>query len=138
MSLNPIELKGALEAIFRPRARNHWEVFERLLKSIITNYDLPDSELSLSLRVTVPYGTSVETVERLLLEAVRRARAEVPGLLEAPPPAVRLIPGFGEQGLVFTLTMWLRAFGDQEPAQDVVRREIVELARAESIEIRRG
>ncbi len=27
--------KGALEAIFRPRARNHWEVFERLLKSIV-------------------------------------------------------------------------------------------------------
>jgi small-conductance mechanosensitive channel len=111
---------------------------ERLLKSIITNYDLPDSQTSLALRVTVPYGTQIETVERLLLEAVRRARADVPGILEAPPPVVRLIPGFGDQGLLFTLTLWLRAFLDQEPAQHAVRRAIVELFRAESIELRRG
>ena len=111
---------------------------ERLLKSIITNYDLPDSHLAFSLRVTVPYGTRLETVERLLLEAVRRARADVPGILETPPPAVRLIPGFGDQGLVFTVTFWVHAFTDQEPAQHAVRRAIVELFRAESVEIRRG
>jgi small-conductance mechanosensitive channel len=111
---------------------------ERLLKSIITNYDLPESQLALSVRVTVPYGTNVDTVERLLLEAVRRARADVPGILEAPPPVVRLIPGFGDQGLVFTVTVWVRAFVDQEPAQHAVRRAVVELFRAESIELRRG
>jgi len=111
---------------------------ERLLKSVITNYDLPDSEVALSLRVTVPYGVRVDAVERLLLEAVRRARADVPGILETPAPSVRLIPGFGDQGLVFTLTIWVRAITDQEAAQHAVRRAIVELFRAESIEIRRG
>lgn len=111
---------------------------ERLLKSIITNYDLPDSQVSLSLRVTVPYPAPVEVVERLLLDAVRRARADVPAILETPAPVVRLIPGFGDQGLVFTVTMWLRAFADQERAQHAARRHIVDLFRAESIEIRRG
>jgi small-conductance mechanosensitive channel len=111
---------------------------ERLLKSIITNYDLPNSQVAVSLRVTVPYGTCVETIERLLLEAVRRARTEVPGLLESPAPIARLIPGFGDEGLVFTLTLWLRAVADQEPAQHAVRSAILELFRAESVEIRRG
>jgi small-conductance mechanosensitive channel len=111
---------------------------ERLLKSIITNYDLPDSQTALDVRVTVPYGAAVETVERLLLEAVRRARAGVPGILESPAPAVRLIPGFGDQGLVFTLTVWLHAFTDQASAQHALRTAIVDLFREASIEIRRG
>ena len=111
---------------------------ERLLKSIITNYDLPGSELVLSVRVAVPYGTEVGTVERLLLDAVRLARAEVPGILESPAPSVRLIPGFVEQGLAFTVALWLRTVADQERAQDVLRRHAVELFRAASIELRRG
>ena len=111
---------------------------ERLLKTIITNYDLPDSQIALQLRATVPYGTDVERVERLLLDAARRAHPDLPGLLAEPPPAVWLIPGFGEHGLVFTLTVWLRAFGDQEPAQSAIRRHIVELSRVEGIELRHG
>jgi small-conductance mechanosensitive channel len=111
---------------------------ERLLKSIITNYDLPGSELVLSVHVAVPYGTDVGTVERLLLEAVRRARAEVPGILESPAPSVRLIPGFVEQGLAFTAAMWLHTVTDQERAQDAVRRHVVDVFGAESIELRRG
>lgn len=111
---------------------------ERLLKSIITNYDLPDSETAVNLRVTVPYGSEVEAIERLLLEAAERAGTELPGVLTRPPPTVRLIPGFGERGIVFTLTVWVRDVVEQDAAQDVIRRHILELARAAPVEIRSG
>ena len=111
---------------------------ERLLKTIITNFDLPDSQTALQLRVTVPYGSDVEGVEHLLLEAARRAEPDVAGLLPAPPPSVLLIPGFDEQGLMFTLTVWLREVGDQERAQNAIRRHIVDLSRAQGIELRRA
>ena len=111
---------------------------ERLLKGVITNYDLPDPHFALALRVTVPYGAEVEKVERLLLEAARRAGTDVQGVLPEPVPSVRLIPGFGEQGLVFTLTVWVRDFVDQEPVQDAVRRYVVALFREQAVEIRRG
>src|SRR3989441_1206247 len=86
---------------------------ERLSKAVVTNYSLPDPEVSVDVRVTVPYDADVERVERLLLEAARHARADHPGMLDDPPPAVRLIPGFGPEGLDLTLSVWVRDFRDK-------------------------
>lgn len=79
-----------------------------------------------------------EAIERLLLEAAERAGTELPGVLTRPPPTVRLIPGFGERGIVFTLTVWVRDVVEQDAAQDVIRSHILELARAAPVEIRSG
>src|SRR6059058_664988 len=68
---------------------------ERLSKAVVTNYNLPDPEASVDVRVTVAYDTDLERVERLMLEAARRAGSDHAGLLDDPPPTVRLIPGFG-------------------------------------------
>ncbi len=109
---------------------------ERLLKSIITNFDFPDPQTSLSLRVTVPYGSDVAVVERVLVEAATRTSADLPDVLSEPPPKVQLIPGFVDRGLAFTLTVWVRDVSIQENAQDTIRRHLVTLARAASIDIR--
>jgi len=111
---------------------------EKLSKAVITNFSLPSPHVSLDLSVTVPYGADVAAVERLLLEAAARARADQPAILPEPPPMARLIPGFSEAGLEFTLTAWVRSFGERFAAEDVIRRHIVDLFRAQSIEIRRG
>jgi small-conductance mechanosensitive channel len=111
---------------------------ERLLKSVITNYSLPDPHIAVAVRVTVPYGSEVEKVEHALTEAARRAAADTAGILPAPVPTVRLLPGFGDQGLAFTVTVWVREFADQDTAQDAVRRHAVALFREYGVEIRRG
>src|SRR5438128_3965049 len=108
---------------------------ERLSKAVVTNYSLPDPEVAVDVRVTVPYDADLERVERLLLEAARQARAEQDGLLDHPPPAVRLIPGFGGKGLELTLSVRVRDVRDRPAVEDAVRRHILALFRIEAIQM---
>src|SRR2546427_6757275 len=108
---------------------------ERLSKAVVTNYNLPDPEVSVDVRVTVAYDADLERVERLLLEAARRTQADMEGLLAQPPPAVRLIPGFGSKGLDLTLSVWVRDFRDKAGVEDALRRHILVHFRAEAINI---
>jgi small-conductance mechanosensitive channel len=108
---------------------------ERLSQAIITNLSLPDQRAALSVRVTVGYAADVVAVDRLLREAAVAARADVPGILAEPPPTVRLIPGFGDKGLDFTLTVMVREFANQMPAEDALRRHVLERFRAASVAI---
>jgi len=111
---------------------------EKLSQAIITNLSLPDSRATLSVRVTVGYTADVADVDRLLREATAAARADVPGILADPLPTVRLIPGFGDKGLDFTLTVMVRELADQAPAEDALRRHVLARFRAASVEIRPG
>ena len=108
---------------------------ERLSKAVVTNYNLPDPEVSVDVRVTVAYDADLERVERLMLEAARRARAEQDALLDDPPPAVRLIPGFGGKGLELTLNVRVREFRDRPGVEDALRRHILGLFRTDAIKI---
>src|SRR5437867_2819375 len=70
---------------------------------------------------------------------------EVPGLLGEPAPFVRLIPGFGDFSLDFTLVCQVKSFTDQFLVQHELRKRILRRFRAEGIqvparalEIRRG
>ena len=98
---------------------------ERLSKAVVTNYSLPDPEVAVDVRVTVAYDSDLDRVERLLAEAARHARADHPGMLDDPPPAVRLIPGFGPKGLDLTLSVWVRDFRDKPGVEDAIRRHIL-------------
>ena len=108
---------------------------ERLSKAVVTNYSLPDPEVAVDVHVTVAYDSDLDRVERLLAEAARHARADHPGMLDDPPPAVRLIPGFGPKGLDLTLSVWVRDFRDKAGVEDALRRHILVHFRAEAIKI---
>ena len=71
----------------------------------------------------------------VLVEEVERAVGDVPGLLAEPKPQARLIPGFGDAGLEFTLVCHVTRFVDQYPVQDELRRRILRRFRAEGIAI---
>ena len=60
---------------------------------------------------------------------------EVDGLLADPPPMARLIPGFGEYALDFTLACHVARFVDQYSVQHALRKRILRRLRAEGIEI---
>ena len=107
----------------------------KLTQSILTNYFLPDPRMAVSLTVSVPYGTDPDRVERVLLEEAQKAVGQVPGLLAEPAPAVRLIPGFGESSLDFTLGVHVGEFTDQYLVQHELRKRILKRFKDEQIEM---
>jgi small-conductance mechanosensitive channel len=68
-------------------------------------------------------------------QRAERAVGQVPGLLAEPKPLARLIPGFGESALEFTLVCQVARFVDQYPVQDELRKRILRRFRADGIAI---
>lgn len=108
---------------------------KKVAESTIINYDLPESRMSLLIRVSVAYASDPDRVETALVDEALRAAGEVPGLLADPPPFVRFIPGFGESSLDFTLICQVATFVDQYLAQHELRKRILRRLRADGIEI---
>ena len=108
---------------------------KKVAESIITNYDLPEPRLALLVRVGVDYGSDPDRIEALVVDETTRAVGEVPGLLGEPAPFVRLIPGFGDFSLDFTLVCQVKSFTDQFLVQHELRKRILRRFRAEGIQI---
>jgi small-conductance mechanosensitive channel len=107
----------------------------KLAQSVVTNYSLPEPRMAMSLSIGVGYQSDPDRVERLLVDEASRGAATIPGLLADPQPAVRLIPGFGESSLDFTLVCHVRSFEDQPLVQHELRKRILHRFRQEGIEI---
>ena len=88
----------------------------------------------LQVPVGVGYGSDPDVVERVLIEEARQAAFDVPGLLAEPAPVVRLLPGFGESSLNFTLLCHIREIGDQGPVLAELNLRILKRFRKEGIE----
>lgn len=108
---------------------------KRVAESVITNYDLGETRMAVPIRVRVGYDADPDHVERVLVDEATRAVGQVPGLLGDPAPSARLIPGFGEYSLEFTLSCHVRAFVDQYLVQHELRKRLLRRLRAEGIEI---
>lgn len=107
-----------------------------LAKAVITNYSMPEDRMALNIPVSVSYGTDPKHVERVLLEVAREAgRENLEGLVTYPDPNVRLIPGFGDSSLDFTLGVQVRKFVDQYFVQSELRKRILERFQKEGIEM---
>jgi small-conductance mechanosensitive channel len=106
---------------------------KRVAESIIVNYDMPERRMSLSVPVSVAYGSDPERVETVVVDEAKKAAAELTGLLADPPPAVRLIPGFGLYGLDFTLSCQVASFVDQYAVQHELRKRVLRRLHAEGI-----
>lgn len=108
---------------------------KRVAESVITNFDLDETRTGVSIRVAVGYDADPDQVERALVEEARAAVGQVPGLLGDPPPVARLIPGFGDYSLDFTLTCQTRRIVDQFLVQHELRKRILKRLRTEGITI---
>jgi small-conductance mechanosensitive channel len=108
---------------------------KRVAESVITNFDLPESRMSLLVQVPVDYASEPDRVETILIDEALGAAAEVSGLLADPKPFVRFIPGFGESAVQCTLICQVASFVDQFEAQHVLRKRILRRFRAEGIAI---
>ena len=85
----------------------------KLATATITNYSLPEPQMSLGIQVRVSYGSDPEQVERILVEVATKAAKEINVLQQDPPPSVQFLPGFGESSLNFTLNCRVKSYADQ-------------------------
>jgi small-conductance mechanosensitive channel len=108
---------------------------KRVAESVITNYDLGESRMTVLIRVRVGYDADPDQVERVLEDEATRAVGRVPGLLGDPPPSAQLIPGFGDYALEFTLACQVASFVDQFTVQHEMRKRLLKRLRAEQIRI---
>ncbi len=67
----------------------------------VVNWSHNDRKVRFRIPVSVAYGSDIQLVERLLLEAAK----ECQDVLENPAPGVRLM-AFGDSGLDFELRAW--------------------------------
>jgi len=107
----------------------------KLAQAVVTNYYLPERRMALNIPVGVSYASDVDKVERVLIEEVTKAAGAVTGLLAEPAPIVRLMPGFGDSSLNFTLTCQVAEFVDQFLVQHELRKRILKRFAAERIEM---
>ena len=107
-----------------------------MAKAIITNYSLPELQVSVGIPVRVSYGSDPNQVEKALLEVTREAAQDgLAGLLSDPPPGVYLSPGFGDSSLDFSLFVNVRRFEDQVPVQSELRKRILARFAKEGISV---
>lgn len=73
----------------------------RFITENVVNWSHNDRKVRFKIPVQVAYGTDLELVERLLMEAA----GENPDVLQDPTPGTRLVE-FGDNGLHFELRAW--------------------------------
>jgi len=106
-----------------------------LAQSVVINYHLPEKRMSLPIPVSVSYSEDPEKIERILIEEIKKAVLEIPGLLSEPEPVVRFIPGFGENSLDFTIVCHIEDVSYQFNVQNEIRKRILRRLKEENIEI---
>src|SRR6185369_13063202 len=107
----------------------------KLAQSIVTNYSLPEKRVASQVGVGVSYDTDPSHVEQVLGDIATAAIGQVPGLLKDPAPSVRLIPGFGDSSLNFSLNFHVAEYNDQYLVQHELRKRILRRFKEEGIEI---
>jgi len=107
----------------------------KLAQARILNYSLPDKCMALLIPISVSYTADLDQVQRLLIEEATAAIGQTLGLLAAPAPIVRFIPGFGQSSLDLTLIVHVREFADQVLVQHELRLRILKRFRADGVEI---
>jgi len=106
----------------------------KLSRSVVTNYSLPDKKMILTLTVSVSYDSDPNRVEAILVDETEKAKGDVDGLLADSEVTVRLV-GFGENSLDFTLACPIQEYSVQQSVQHEMRKRIIKRFREEGIEI---
>ncbi len=85
---------------------------EKLTKVIVTNYCLPDKEMSISINLGVHYNSDLKKVEQVTCEVAKEVMREVAGGVPGFVPVVRY-SGFGDSSVDFSVTLRVKEFVDQ-------------------------
>ncbi len=101
-----------------------------LITTQVVNYSVPTNRMRIWVGVNVAYGTLPEKVRDALLEVAKGTE----GLLDAPPPEVRL-EKFGESALEFALLCWIEDAREDLRTQSRLRIAITAAFEAAGIHV---
>jgi small-conductance mechanosensitive channel len=96
----------------------------KLAQAIVTNYNLPNKVMPVSLQVNVPYEADAAHVEQVLLEIAREVSRDTPGMLYDPAPSVTFDPGMGESWIGISLNYSVTEFATQFAVRNELRKRI--------------
>lgn len=102
----------------------------KIVDESVINWSLGERRVRLKIAVGVAYGSDVDTVQRLLLQAA----GEVDGLLKRPHPVVRF-DDFGDSALLFRVLPWTTRVDDRMLLGSALRYRIDELFREAGVVI---
>ncbi len=106
-----------------------------MAKATITNFNLPEKQMAISITVGVDCSCDPDHVETVLLDVAKSTAADLPSMLVDPPPVVLFSPGFGDFTLQFTLTCQVSEFSQQSRVQHELRKRILKRFRVENIDM---
>ncbi|MBN1979951.1 MAG: mechanosensitive ion channel family protein [Chitinivibrionales bacterium] len=106
----------------------------KISSSLITNYHLPQKELSVLVQLGVAYGSDLEKVESITIDVGRHIMKTVPGGVAEFEPSIRY-NAFGDSSITFSISLRVKEFVDQY----LIKHEFIKLLhqryRQEGIEI---
>lgn len=85
---------------------------EKLSKAIVTNYYMPEKELSVLVNLNVHYKSDLQKVEQVTIETAKEVMREVQGGVPGFEPFIRY-NNFGDSGIGFSVILRGKEFTDQ-------------------------
>jgi small-conductance mechanosensitive channel len=85
---------------------------QKIASSIITNYYMPDRELSIVVGASVSYDSDLAQVERITVEVAKEVMKEIEAGIEGFEPAVRFHT-FGDSSINFNVVLRVKEYADQ-------------------------
>jgi small-conductance mechanosensitive channel len=107
---------------------------QKIASAIITNYFIPNKELSLLVPVGVSYDSDLETVERVTIEVAKEVMADIEGTVKDFEPAVRFHT-FGDFSINFNVGLRSSEFVNQYKLKHEFIKRLHKRYREEGIEI---
>jgi len=84
----------------------------KLASTIVTNFYMPESEMSVLVEVGVSYASDLEKVEKVTIEVAKEVMKEVEGGVPGFEPFIRYHT-FGDSSITFTMILRAREYVDQ-------------------------
>ena len=106
----------------------------KMASSIITNYNMPVTELTVIVPVGVSYDSDLDKVEQVALEVAKKVTRELEGDVVTTPPAV-FYQSFGDFSINFNVVLHPSQFANQLPLRHRFIKEMLVRCREEGIEI---
>lgn len=97
----------------------------KICNSIITNYDLPSTDVGITLSLGVGYGSDLNHVEKITIEVARQIMKTVAGGIPNFEPVVRF-KNFGESSIDFDLVLRAKHWTDQA----LIKHEVIKAIHA--------
>ena len=107
---------------------------DKLTKTIITNYYLPDKEMAVLVNLGVHYNSDLNKVEKITCEVAREVMDEVPGGVPYFEPFIRYHT-LGDFSIAFTVILRAKEFVDQYLIKHEFIKRLHERYRKEGIVI---